>query len=820
MKLMSQNFRNLCLAASFCVANVVWSAPSIQSITVSPEPLIIGRNFNIEVAASTDVTQAIATVDFRPGDFRQSEIPLVKQGALWTGSGVVPPELQFVTPAGATVRVMVFNAARQRFEGVTQVGVQTNSISAVFVNGVLTITGDDQDNTIVVSRDLAGRILVSVDGSPLAVAGGTATVANTFLIKIFGLGGNDALSLNEVNGRLPAANLFGGDGNDTLIGGSDNDTLEGGPGNDTLLGKGGDDRLFGGTGNDTLNGGTGVDQFFGGDGDDRLVWNPGDGSDVVEGDSGHDTLEFFGGNGSEAVDISAVGQRLRFFRNPANITMDCDGVEDVIFRGAAGADTVFVNDLTGTQVKHVSLDFFSNTTNQTNMVVINGTDAADHMIVAGSTNGLDVAGLSATVTLLGLEKNIDTVLIDTRAGADSVDFYGSDDSEIVDLSPIGHQLQFFSDVIGIAIACDNLEQVNFRAFGGADHITVNDLTGTPVTQVGIDLSGNTFELGDEQADTVVVNGTQTNDVITVSGSTHGVNVVGLTAAVAIVGADPNLDNLTINTLGGIDSVDASAVPAGVIHLTLNGGNGNDTLIGSQGNDLINGGQGVDVMVGEAGNDTFPWNPGDGSDVIEGGAGEDTMIFNGANIDEIMDISASGPRLRFFRNVGTIIMDCNEVEVIQVNPRGGADTIFVNDLTGTSVTRVNLDLAGSPGAGQSDNAADIITISGTTNNDVVTISGTPAGINVLGLSAVVNIVSTDPTLDQLILYMLGGDDVVTAPDLQGGVIKLTVKGGPGADVLTGSAGDDSLFGDEGDDVLIGGPGSDLLDGGPGDNLIIQ
>src|SRR6266550_4450852 len=72
----------------------------------------------------------------------------------------------------------------------------------------------------------------------LSVFGGSATVANTSLIAVFGLGGNDNLSLNEANGALPSAQLFGGDGNDILTGGSGADLLFGQSGNDTLLGKG------------------------------------------------------------------------------------------------------------------------------------------------------------------------------------------------------------------------------------------------------------------------------------------------------------------------------------------------------------------------------------------------------------------------------------------------------------------------------------------------------------------------------------------------------------------------------------------------------
>jgi Ca2+-binding RTX toxin-like protein len=690
MKLIFSNFRNLRLAVSMtlglCLGNAGWSAPSIQSIDVSPNPFVTGQNFTLAVTASADVTEAIAMVDFRPGDFRVLEIPLVKEGAIWTGTGVVPPELQVSTPAGAIVRVTTINADRQRFEAVLRVGVNINPVSAVLANGVLTITGDDQDNTLAVSRDAAGTLLVLANSSPLAIAGGRATVANTSLIRLAGLEGNDTLLINEANGALPAANLLGGEGEDFLSSGSNVDELDGGPGSDTLRAGGGNDRLFGGPGDDTLIGGTGVDQFFGGEGDDLIIWNPGDASDLVEGEAGQDTMLFAGANVSEIVDISAVGQRLRFFRNPAAIVMDCDGIEKVDFRAAAGNDAVTINDLTGTQVTHVSIDLISTATNQTNAVVINAT--------------------------------------------------------------------------------------------------------------------------------------ATNDQITVTTSTNGMDIVGLSAAVTVIGGQQDIDELVINALSGTDTVDASDVEAGAIDLTLNGGAGNDLLIGGAGNDLINGGQGADVMRGGAGDDTFPWFPGDASDVVEGEAGQDAMRFIGAGGDEAVDISANGQRLRFFRAPGAITMDCNETELIQFEALGGADTITVNDLAGTGVNRVNLDLAIPQGSGVGDNGADTIVINGTTNNDVVTITGSTAGVEVLGLSAIVSIVGSELTLDQLVLQLLTGDDIADASNLQAGIIKLILGGGLGGDVLIGGAGDDTLFGDEGDDVLNGGPGLDALDGGPGDNVVLQ
>src|SRR5690242_592762 len=91
------------------------------------------------------------------------------------------------------------------------------AVTASFLpgSGTLTVFGDAQNNTITLSRDVAGKILVN--NGAVNVTGGTATVANTALIQVFGQSGNDNISLNETNGALPAANLFGGDGSDTAI---------------------------------------------------------------------------------------------------------------------------------------------------------------------------------------------------------------------------------------------------------------------------------------------------------------------------------------------------------------------------------------------------------------------------------------------------------------------------------------------------------------------------------------------------------------------------------------------------------------------------
>src|SRR3954454_13097778 len=74
------------------------------------------------------------------------------------------------------------------------------SVTATFTPsvGVLTVIGDSLDNSIVISRNAAGQILIN--GGNVPIHGGNSTVANVSLIQVFGQAGNDTLTLNEANG--------------------------------------------------------------------------------------------------------------------------------------------------------------------------------------------------------------------------------------------------------------------------------------------------------------------------------------------------------------------------------------------------------------------------------------------------------------------------------------------------------------------------------------------------------------------------------------------------------------------------------------------
>jgi Ca2+-binding RTX toxin-like protein len=511
----------------------------------------------------------------------------------------------------AARRLLTGAAVAASFAAATTATAQA-AVTASFSNGILSVNGDSLDNNISVSRNAAGTILVN--GGAVSVLGGTATVANTSKIQVFGLNGNDTITISEINGALPAANLFGGSGNDVLTGGSGADQLFGQAGNDTLLGKGGNDLLFGGTENDTLTGGDADDQVFGQSGDDRMIWNPGDDTDLNEGADGTDTVEVNGGNGAEQFTTTANGTRVRFDRlNPAPFSID----------------------------------------------------------------------------------------------------------------------------IGTS------------------------------------------------------------------------------------------ENLVLNANGGDDQASATGNLAALIKMTTDGGTGNDSLLGSNGidtilggdgNDFVDGQQGNDVAFMGAGDDVFQWDPGDGSDIVEGQSGSDRMDFNGSAINELMEVSANGGRVRFTRDVASIVMDLDDVEAIAARMLNGADTLTVDDLSGTDVDSVASNLAGS--AGGDDLAADNVIVNATNGEDVATVTGNAASTSVLGLAARVTLTGATAGSDRVTVNALAADDVVDASSLTAAGALLTATGGDGDDILIGGAGDDTLLGGAGDDVLIGGPGNDTIDGAPGSDVVLD
>jgi Ca2+-binding RTX toxin-like protein len=368
-------------------------------------------------------------------------------------------------------------------------------------------------------------------------------------------------------------------------------------------------------------------------------------------------------------------------------------------------------------------------------------------------------------------------------GPDTMVFNGAAASEMVALSANGDRLRFFRNPGNVTMDTHGVEQVDFNALGGADFIDVGDLGATDLTSLSLDLAGALGgSTGDGAVDSVLVAGSAGDDATSISGNASGVKVSGLHTSVAIQHHETG-DSLSVAGLDGADTIDASNLAATTLGLVLAGNAGNDTLKGGQGVETLKGGDGDDVVDGNGGNDhadlgagsdTFVWDPGDGSDTIEGGDGRDTMVFNGAAAAETVDLSANGNRLLFFRNPGNITMDTAGVEFVDFNALGGADNVTVENLAGTDVSLVNLDLAGSLGGTTGDGQVDHVVVNGTNGDDTFAVEGGPGEVKVSGQTPTVDLLHAEAT-DQLDFETFSGIDILATGGLAPGAIQLFFDG---------------------------------------------
>ncbi len=568
-------------------------------------------------------------------------------------------------------------------------------------------------------------------------------------------------------------------------------------------------------------------------GADRLTVNDLSGTDVTEidvdlagvlggsaGDGQADTVIVNGTNAANTIDVVGAGTSASVLGLSARVNIaNLEGANDTLVINALGGNDTINASTVPAGIMKLTLDGGAGDD------TLLGSDAADVFLggdgkdFMDGEDGDDVAFMGAGDDTFVWNPGDDNDTLEGQDGFDTMQFNGANGAENIDISANGQRVRFFRDVANVTMDLNDVERINFAALGGADNIVVGDLSGTDTTRIDLDLRGPNGG-GDGAADNITVNGTNGADAIVVAGDAGGVSVSGLQATVNVFFPEVANDRLTINALGGDDVINASSLEADGIQLTLNGGLGEDLFIGSEGGDFINGGDGDDTALMGAGDDTFLWNPGDDNDTLEGQAGFDTMLFNGANVAENIDISANGGRALFFRNIANVTMDLNDVERINFAALGGADNIVVNDLSGTDVTEVAIDLAGALGGTAGDGQPDKVTVIGTNDDDIVLVQQSGSSVSVLGLAAQVTIDHSEAANDKLVINALDGDDVIEASGLPAGFIGLVLDGGDGNDILIGSAGDDVLIGGDGDDVLVGGGGNDTFDPGAGDNTVIQ
>ena len=641
--------------------------------------------------------------------------------------------------------------------------------------GLLTVVGDCAHNVINVANDGTGAILVNNGAIP--VTGGVATTANTVLIQILGSPCDDQIS---VGNSLPAAHIFGAEGNDILNGGSGSDLLVGGPGSDTLSGRQGNDLLFP-------------------DGDDTVIWNPGDGSDTIEGKGPSNALIFNASNASENISLSANGQRFRLTRDVGAINLDMDGVQTVNINALGGVDTVTVNTLAGTSVTGVNIDLAASGgvgDGAADTVMLNGTAGHDTFNIAANGTAVEATGLGALVRVINAELANDRIAV-TGVGGDTVNVNGTDAADTMQVlpSPVTNFVRVLVSGFTAPVDVNGPATLSVNGLGGPDTITAaNGLAalGIPLTLDGGD--GDDLITGGDGNDIII--GGAGND--TVSGG-RGNDVILLGEGNDTVIWNPGDGSDTIEGQGGTDT------------LIFNGANINENIaLAANGQrlrltrdvaNILLDVDGLEIVTIKAlgGADNIVVNSLAGTAVTHvnvdlaatGGGGDasaDTVTLNGTPGQDTFNIAANG----------TAVEATGLSALVRViNAELANDRIAVTGVGGDTVNVNGTD------------AADTMQVlpSPVTNFVRVLVSGFTAPVDVNGaLSLSVN--------------GLGGPDTITAANgLAALGIPLTLDGGDGDDLITGGDGNDIIIGGAGNDTVSGGRGNDTILLGEGDDTVI-
>jgi Ca2+-binding RTX toxin-like protein len=509
------------------------------------------------------------------------------------------------------------------------------------------------------------------------------------------------------------------------------------------------------------------------------------------------------------------------------------------------------------------------------MAIINGT--AGNNTLNGTAGADTINGFAGNDRITGDEGNDlarmgagnDTFIWHVGDGSDTLRGQDGFDTLVFECSGILEGLTISRDASRVRLShtfgtihdLDDVERIYAQALAGIDTIAINNLAGTDVTQVLVDLGSvpGVGSGGDGEVDTVARNGGGGNDTINLALVSGNVSVTGPSAAVTVRNADAT-DILEIAGLGGNDTINASKLPAGIMRLTLDGGSGNDTIAGSQGNDLLLGDSGNDVVGGGAGNDfvdvgsgndrvtggrgndtvnlgagndLFAWSVGDGKDTVNGGDGIDTLQITGARGSDFLEIEGFTGLLDVV-TFGNVAISADDVERIKVRALAGIDTIEVDNPWGAGVSAVDIDLAATVSGTLPDADPDTVRVFGTLSDDVVEVTWSGNKIVVAGLATDVSIAHAGVN-DQLAILGSLGNDVLDASTLPAGKISLqfevvdsdTIFGSAGRDVVIGAIGtkaivdlgdgNDLFLGTSGDDVAHMGAGNDVFNASVGNDV---
>ena len=639
-----------------------------------------------------------------------------------------------------------------------------------------------------------------------------------------------ATDIAVVNGSpRTGVDRVGTSGNDSMVGTSGDDAMEGLAGDDTLEGLDGHDLLIGNEGNDSLVGGDGNDVLEGRAGDDVLL-----GGvfyiDTLRGDEGNDTLD--GGGGGDFIYTGAGSDRVLFTQpaaswNHQSIADFSSGADKLAFDlhanpaiGATGdfsaGDERFYAAPGATFAHDASDRLIYNTSNGQLFYDPDGLGGAAAQHIASFPGGTP---LSAT----------DISVFDSRAGRHIVGTSGDD------------------SLVGTT-GDDSIE-------GLAGDDTLQGNAGRDTLDGG---SGNDTYLGDS-GDVLLDAG----GIDTVIGKHFGVMADGIENLALRGSWDPSVifPFVTGNSLDNVITNEEA------IFAMLDGGDGDDTLIGGGGTDQF-------FLSGESGNY--------GSDVVDGRGGVDAFNLQGVASAVVVDFRAGtitgggtgGSGSVSFTNVERAIGGSFDDRLLAHDGGGLLEGYLGNDtiIGGTGDDHLGGDgnwhdhpiseFGGNDqlfGGGGNDRLTDWEgddLLDGGTGDDIFGLAsefGEQGNDTVIGGDGTDTVISDAGLFADLEAGILDtGNSITTLSGIENLTIRFgpqdarimgnagsnVLSGGEGRDTIEARAGNDTVYGDEaghsggvppthhadrllgedGNDFLVGRWGSDTLEGGSGNDTL--
>ncbi len=401
-----------------------------------------------------------------------------------------------------------------------------------------TLTGGSGDVDLAVEN--LSYLSVVIDASPTRLQirdsngltpYGSDQLSEIELVRIFG--DDRANTINGSTSTLPLS-IFGGNGADTINGGLRNDTIYGQNGNDVVLGGRGNDRIFGDDLTSDASSLPGNDLVFGNDGNDVMYGN--DGNDTLDAGAGADSLG--GGLGTDSVDGG-------------------DGMGDVVVESLDLALAYVDATATALTIRNASgvTSFGADLLTRIEAAKIVGSDGANRIDASNSDLPLSIHGAGGADSLVGGRGN-DSLY--GQAGRDTL-------------------------------------------LGGRGN---DRMWGDDAVFDGINLPSNDTLYGNEGDDTLTgggglidyLYGQAGNDTISeTTDSTVTVARYALLGAEAVMGTRIFDDTAELVQVIGGPSNNVIDARESLVPVSLEGGDGNDTLIGSRLNDTLLSGSGADIL---------------------------------------------------------------------------------------------------------------------------------------------------------------------------------------------------------------------------------